>query len=266
MENKTAIVTGGSSGIGLAICEKLLERGMKVHSISRNPRKMKGNKLLHPVQLDLSDLNAVSSFLSSFVKQNGVPDLVINNAGYGAFYEWKEFPDEELVRQFTVLFSAPVLFCKTFAPLMQESGKGAIVNVTSLATLFPLPYMPLYNAGKSGLSSFTQSLMLEYPENPKLIDFRLGDIRTSFNQSVPKQQDWKQTESMKRAWIKIERQLEESPLPKVAAIQLMGVLQKSRAGVFYGGGWFQSFLAPLIARVLPFSLLEIALKMRYGLP
>jgi short-subunit dehydrogenase len=149
---------------------------------------------------------------------------------------------------------------------MQESGKGTIVNITSLATLFPLPYMPLYNAGKSGLSSFTQSLMLEYPENPKLVDFRLGDIRTSFNQSAPKQQDLNQTPSMKRAWIKIERQLDESPLPKVAAIQLMGVLQKSRTGVFYGGGWFQSFLAPLIARVLPFSLIKMALKIRYGLP
>ena len=73
MENKTAIVTGGSSGIGLAICEELLERGMKVHSISRNPRNLKGNKLLHPVQLDLSDLDAVSSFLSSFVSKTEYP-------------------------------------------------------------------------------------------------------------------------------------------------------------------------------------------------
>ena len=140
MENKTAIVTGGSSGIGLAICEELLERGMKVHSISRNPHKIKSNKMLHPVQLDLSDLDAVSSFLSSFVKQNGVPDLLINNAGYGAFYEWKEFPNDEIVRQCSVLFSAPVLFCKTFAPLMEESDKGMIVNITSLATLSLVVY------------------------------------------------------------------------------------------------------------------------------
>ena len=170
-----------------------------------------------------------------------------------------------MFRQCSVLFSAPVMFCKTFAPLMEESDKGMIVNVTSLATLFPLPYMPLYNAGKSGLSSFSQSLMLEYPEYPKLIDFRLGDVRTSFNQSAPKQQVSKQPEFMKLAWVKIERQLEESPMPQVAATQLIDVLEKKKAGVFYGGGWFQSFFAPLIARVLPFSLLKIVLKMRYGL-
>ena len=149
---------------------------------------------------------------------------------------------------------------------MQESGKGAIVNITSLATLFPLPFMPLYNAGKSGLSSFTQSLMLEYPEYPKLIDFRLGDVRTSFNQSAPKQNESKQPEFMKKARRKIESQLEDSPLPASAVVQMMVVLRKKRSGVFYGGGLFQSRVAPLIARTLPFSLLRIILKARYGLP
>jgi NAD(P)-dependent dehydrogenase (short-subunit alcohol dehydrogenase family) len=265
MENKNAIVTGGSSGIGLGICEKLLEQGMEVHSISRNPRRVKDNEFLHPVKLDLSDLDAVARFLGSFVKENGVPDLLVNNAGYGAFYEWKEFTEDEIIRQCSVLFSAPVMFCKAFAPLMEKSGKGTIVNITSLATLFPLPYMPLYNAGKSGLSSFTQSLMLEYPEHPRLIDFRLGDIRTSFNRSAPKQQESKQPKFMKRAWKKIESQLEDAPLPQVAARQVLDVLGQKKSGIFYGGGGFQSRLAPLIHRILPNSILRFALKIRYGL-
>ena len=265
MKKKTAIVTGGSSGIGLAICERLLAEGMEVHAISRNPNKLEGHESLHPIQLDLSDLESVSRFSDSFVKENGVTDLLVNNAGYGAFYEWKEFPDEEIKRQLSVLFSAPVLLCKTFAPLMQQSGKGAIVNITSLATLFPLPFMPLYNAGKSGLSSFTQSLMLEYPEYPKLIDYRLGDVRTSFNQSAPKQNESKQTEFMKKAWRKIESQLDDSPLPSSAVIRMMEVLRKKRSGVFYGGGFFQSRVSPLIYRVMPFSLLQFVLKVRYGL-
>jgi len=265
MENKTAIVTGGSSGIGLAICERLLAEGMQVHAISRNPDRMKKMDLLHSVELDLSDLDAVARYGKSFIDENGIPDLLVNNAGYGAFYEWEEFPEDEIIRQTTVLFSAPILLCKAFAPLMEKSGKGTIVNITSLATLFPLPYMPLYNAGKSGLSSFTQSLMLEYPEYPKLIDFRLGDVRTSFNQSAPKQQESKQPESMNRAWEKIESQLEDSPMPRVAALQIVDALGKNRSGVFYGGGCFQSRFAPLICRFLPSSFLRFVLKARYGL-
>jgi NAD(P)-dependent dehydrogenase (short-subunit alcohol dehydrogenase family) len=265
MENKTAIVTGGSSGIGLAICERLLEEGMQVHAISRNPDRMKKMDLLHPVELDLSDLDAVASYGKSFIDENGIPDLLVNNAGYGAFYEWKEFPEDEIIRQTTVLFSAPVLLCKAFAPLMAQSQQGSIVNVTSLATLFPLPYMPLYNAGKSALSSFTQSLMLEFPEYPRLIDFRSGDVRTSFNCSAPKQAESGQSQSMKRAWKKIEDQLQDSPIPEIVVSQLMNILKKDRSGVFYGGGWFQSRISPLLHRILPRKILRIALKIRYGL-
>ena len=265
MENKTAIVTGGSSGIGLAICERLLAEGMQVHAVSRNARRMKKMDLLHPFELDLSDLDAVSRYGKSFVEENGTPDLLVNNAGYGAFYEWKEFPQDEVIRQTTVLFSAPVLLCKAFAPMMEKSEKGTIVNVTSLATLFPLPYMPLYNAGKSALSSFTQSLMLEYPEYPRLIDFRSGDVRTSFNRSVPKQAESGQSQSMKRAWEKIEDQLQDSPIPDDVAEQLINALKKDKSGVFYGGGFFQARIAPFLHRLLPDKILRIALKIRYGL-
>ena len=265
MENKTAIVTGGSSGIGLAICERLLAEGMQVHAISRNPDRMKKMDLLHPVELDLSDLDAVVSYGKSFIDENGIPDLLVNNAGYGAFYEWEEFPEDEIIRQNTVLFSAPVLLCKAFAPLMEKSRKGTIVNVTSLATLFPLPYMPLYNAGKSALSNFTQSLMLEYPEYPRLIDFRSGDVRTSFNSSAPKQAESGQSQSMKRAWEKIEDQLQDSPMPENVVRQLFDILKKDRSGVFYGGGFFQSRISPLLHRILPHKILRIALKIRYGL-
>ena len=265
MENKTAIVTGGSSGIGLAICERLLAEGMQVHAVSRNARRMKKMDLLHLVELDLSDLDAVARYGKSFIDENGTPDLLVNNAGYGAFYEWEKFPDDEIIRQTAVLFFAPVLLCKSFAPHMKKSGKGTIVNVTSLATLFPLPYMPLYNAGKSALSSFTQSLMLEYPEYPRLIDFRSGDVRTSFNRTAPKQAESEQSQSMKRAWEKIESQLEESPVPESVVRQLFKILKKDRSGFFYGGGFFQSRITPLLHRILPDKILRIALKIRYGL-
>ena len=265
MENKTAIVTGGSSGVGLKICERLLAEGMQVHAVTRNPEQRSDTDFFHPVKLDLSDLGAVSNFGKSFVEENGIPDLLFNNAGYGAFYDWKEFPEEEVIRQSSVLFTAPVLLCKAFAPLMSKEQKGIIVNLTSLATLYPLPYMPLYNGGKSALSSFTQSLMLEYPNFPKLIDFRSGDVRTSFNRSAPKQALASQPLSMKRAWTQIENQLDDSPSAEVVCRQLFRAINRGVSGVRYGGGFFQARIAPLLHRALPDSILRIALKARYGL-
>jgi len=263
MKLKKALVTGGTSGIGLALCEKLLAMDYEVYSVSRNPNKIKSRTNFHLLSLDLSDLDSVSRFGDKFIEQYGIPDLVINNAGYGAFYEWKEFPRTEIEKQISVLFTAPILLCKSFAPLMESEKKGTIINITSLATLYPLPYMTLYNSCKSALSSFTKSMMLEY-KTLKWIDFRLGDIRTSFNKSAPKQAEDSQSDSMKRAWTQIEKQLNESPLPQVAAKQILRSLKKGRAGTIYGGGFFQAHLAPFFYRFLQNKLLYKILIHRYS--
>ena len=263
MKIKKAIVTGGTSGIGLAICEELLGRGTEVYSISRNPEKIKPRENFHLLKLDLSDLNAVSEFGAGFVQEYGIPNLLINNAGFGTFYEWKEFPEDEIQRQINVLLSSPIILCKFFAPEMELQGKGTIVNISSLATLYPLPYMPLYNAGKSALSSFTQSMMLEYSESLKWIDFRLGDIRTSFNESAPKQIEKSQSELMKRAWLQIEKQLNDSPSAKFAARQICHSINLGKSRTIFGGGFFQAKLAPLFYRFLPFLGLIKVLKFRY---
>ena len=263
MKIKKALVTGGTSGIGLAICEELLQLGVEVYSVSRNPKKIEPQTNFHQLSLDLSDLNSVSQFGDEFIDQYGTPDLLINNAGYGAFYEWKEFPREEIEKQISVLLTAPVLLCKSFASEMEKIEQSTIVNITSLATLYPLPYMPLYNACKSGLSSFTQSMMLEY-KTLKWIDFRLGDIRTSFNKSAPKQAEESQSDSMKRAWKQIEKQLDESPLPQVAAKQILRSLKKGSDGTIYGGGFFQARLAPFFESLLTNLMVREILKFRYN--
>ena len=263
MKIKKAVVTGGSSGIGLAICENLLKTGAEVYSFSRNPEKIQPKENLHLLKLDLSNLNAVCDFGTNFIKKYGVPDLLINNAGYGAFYEWKEFPQKEIESQINVLFTAPTLLCKSFAPLMATNEKGVIVNITSLATLYPLPFMPLYNAGKSALSSFSQSMMLEYRDYPRWIDFRLGDICTGFNESAPKQKPELQSEIMKNAWLQIEKQLKESPSANFAAKQIITSIIEERSCTKYGGGFFQAFLAPFLYRFLQPELLLKILKYRY---
>ena len=136
-----------------------------------------------------------------------------------------------------VLFTSPVILCKSFAPLMRES-KGVILNVSSLATLYPLPYMPIYNAGKSALSSFTQSMNLESNNELRWIDFRLGDINTGFNDSALKQDIESQSKSMRNAWRQIDKQLMDSPDAKHAASQIIQSIQEKKAGTLFGGNFF----------------------------
>jgi short-subunit dehydrogenase len=146
---------------------------------------------------------------------------------------------------------------------MAEQNKGTIVNISSLATLYPLPFMPLYNAGKSALSSFSQSMMLEYQNRPKFIDFRLGDISSEFNNAQTKQSENKWSERMKSAWHQIEKQLLESPKPEIAAVQLLKIITQEKSGVFYGGGFFQSKIAPKLRIFLNHRGLLFLLHNRY---
>jgi short-subunit dehydrogenase len=262
MNYKKILITGGSRGIGHAIVQKLQNPVSEIHSVSRSLSVHSvSNHVQH--QCDLSSINQAEVFLENFIKDHGVPDLLINNAGSGAFFEWGEFPTDEVERQINLLFTVPILFSRSFAPLMAEENKGTIVNISSLATLYPLPFMPLYNAGKTALSSFTQSMMLEYQNHPKFIDFRLGDICSEFNNAQNKQSEGNWTEKMKSAWKQIEKQLLESPKPEIAALQVQKIIAKEKSGVFYGGGFFQSKIAPRLRILLNQRGLLFLLHNRY---
>jgi short-subunit dehydrogenase len=263
MTIKTAMITGGSRGIGKELSKILLNRGFKVFSISRSTNHGIDHENYVEIRLDLSDQDAVKCFLSDFFSEHGVPDVLVNNAGYGAFFEWTKFSDKDLNNQMQVLFTSPALFCRKFAPLMAKRKSGTIINLSSLAVLYPLPFMPIYNAAKSALSSLTQTLILEYNNHPKFIDFRMGDIKTSFNQSSLKQQIDGQNKKMKSAWLQIEKQLNHSPSPGVAAEQLISALDKGKAGIIYGGGFFQARIAPLLYNFTPNKILLYLLAKRY---
>ncbi len=261
MDKRIALVTGGSSGIGRFLCLKLADEGYQVFSVSRSkslPDDMAG---ITQISVDFSSPEQTSCFAQKFIDQNGAPDLLVNNAGYGAFYQWEEFPDSEITNQIEVLFSAPVRLCRIFAPAMNKEDRGVILNLSSLATLYPLPHMPLYNAGKSALSSFTESMMLEYPKFPRIIDFRMGDVRTDFNRSGSKPRNIQG--SAKNAWAQIEKQLNASITPKVAVAQIFNRIKKDKSGTFYGGTWFHCLFLPFLYRFLPSSFKSVLIRLWY---
>lgn len=252
MDKRIALVTGGSSGIGKSLCLKLAGEGYQVFSASRSNTLPDEMSAITQIPVDFSISGASSAFAQAFINQYGLPDLLVNNAGYGAFYEWAEFPESEITKQIEVLFSAPVRLCRVFAPAMQKEGRGLILNLSSLATLYPLPFMPLYNAGKSALSSFTESMMLEYPKFPRFIDYRMGDVRTDFNRSASKTTNFQ--DSTKNAWAQIEKQLNASITPKVAVGQIYNRIKKDKSGTFYGGTSFHCLILPFIYLYLSSSL------------
>ena len=262
MDKRIALVTGGSSGIGKSLCLKLAGEGYQVFSASRSNTLPDEMSAITQISVDFSIPSASSAFAQTFIDQYGVPDLLINNAGYGAFYEWAEFPEEEITKQTEVLFSSPVQLCRTFAPAMQKKGRGLILNLSSLATLYPLPHMPLYNAGKSALSSFTESMMLEYPDFPKFIDFRMGNVCSPFNSSASRQATLNQSAQV--IWAQIEKQLNESISLDSAVSQILARVRDDQSGTFYGGTFFQRIILPMVFRLLPNFIIRASIRFWYS--
>ena len=262
---RTALVTGGTSGLGLAFCEMLVAEGVKTFSASRFPSKLPSISGLHGVELDLTDLSSLAAFARRFVGEHGVPDLLINNAGYGAFFEWDRFPEEEIAGQLDVMLKAPALLCRSFAPAMAERGSGGIVNVSSLAVQYPLPFLSMYNAAKAGLSALSSSLMMEYDQGvPFVIDFRPGDFCTPFNE-VAHCEEEQASERAVRIWSRMKKRLARAPHPDKAARKLHLTLLRGKSGVVYAGGFFQAKLGPFIQRFLPTRWLLRSVNFYHGL-
>ncbi len=263
MKLQKILITGGSRGIGKELVNLYLKQGCEVHIVARNLKEEIKTPNLKFHSFDLSQTREVNDFARAFIKNNGVPDLLINNAGAGAFFEWGTFPEEEIQRQINLLFTSPILMCRVFAPEMAKRERGKIVNITSLALFYPLPFMPMYNSCKSALSSFTRSMMVEYQCHPVFIDAVLGDVRTEFNEKTSKTMldDW--TRDMKSAWLKIEKQLNDSPAPNLVAKRLILKIAKCNGGVIYEGGFIHRNIYSFLSRFLPNSLKNKILQKRY---
>jgi short-subunit dehydrogenase len=185
-----ALITGASAGIGLAISHELARRGQQLILVARRKDRLdalaselnaKHGVLAHALGRDLADA-ASRGELASRIEKLGVDvEILINNAGFathGAFH--KADPERE-VEQVRVLCEAPVALTAAFLPGMVRRGRGAILNVASVAAFQPLPYSAGYSAAKAYVKTFSESLHEECKHNGVTVTALCpGPVRTAF--------------------------------------------------------------------------------------
>jgi short-subunit dehydrogenase len=263
---QTVFLTGASSGIGRAIAEKLLSENHRVWGTSRDLARLddlaqKFPAAFTPVALDLDHPDAAQAAYQSAAAQASATaafDIVINNAGYGLFSPYTEVDFALWQRQINAMLTTSAHLAHTALRGMIARNHGCLVNVSSLAVNFPLPYMSAYCIAKAGLSALSESLIIETRgANIAIIDFRPGDYRTAFNNVMrPAATAPTVSPRVARVWHTLDTQFNASPLPERAARDLYQAIARGRSGTVYSGTFVQARLGPLTARLLPTALMR----------
>lgn len=210
MNNKIALVTGGTSGIGKEIVIELLSKGCKVITCySNNEENAKklisevNNDNLMVLKCDVSNESQVVEMMKIIKDKFGSIDYLVNNAGTFIDNLIKDYNIDDFKKVLDINLLGKVICTKTVYPIMNDGG--SIVNISSLLGVLPCTESPAYCAAAAGIINFTKATALEYADKK----IRANSICPSFTPTPLSLRGWKPEE--------IDEKLKETPLGRFAS-------------------------------------------------
>ena len=168
LKNRTILITGGTSGMGLELAKRLLERdrhntvivtGRSDEKLESATRALPG---VHAFKSDVGDPAAIASLRDDVIARFPALDTLINNAGIMRVQKFNQDQEmEDITREIEVCFAGPVRMIQQFMPHLKTRKGALLINVSSGAALIPFPISPVYSAAKAALHSFTESLRVQ---------------------------------------------------------------------------------------------------------
>ncbi|MDH4064759.1 MAG: SDR family oxidoreductase [Acidobacteriota bacterium] len=166
---RLAVVTGGSSGIGLAVATRLVSVGARVVLVADQPLKLDAAATalggldadVHTVACDIGRPDEVTEAMARLLSRHGAPDLLVNNAGFAVYRTFEQSSMEEIERLFEVNFAGHLRCTKALLAPMIARRSGQIVNIASIAGLMTLTPNAVYGAAKFGIVGWSRSLRVE---------------------------------------------------------------------------------------------------------
>jgi short-subunit dehydrogenase len=266
---KVILVTGASSGIGLACANALQAKGHTVYGSSRDLGRIKAVSF-KPIELDVTSDASVKDAIDKIITAEGKIDVLVNNAGNGVTGPAYAMPAEYAKKQFEVNFFGVVRVSSAVLPKMIEAKQGLVVNIGSLAGLFGLPYQGLYSASKYAIEGYSQSLRMELRgTGVKVTIINPGDFKSDFTQNREKVPFTLKNEKLEAQYNSAVASMEKDESigsdPAVIGKKLCEIVEKASPSHRYLVGAIGQTIAVTLKSILPNGLFEMLMNDHYGI-
>lgn len=185
--NKTALITGASSGIGKATALALKDAGFFVYATAPDfsgleDLKTDGFELL---QLDVTNEEQAKEAIKTAESRNGSIQVLVNNAGYGQYGPIEEIPIDAIRKDFETNVFGLIRLCQLALPEMRNAGEGRIINISSVAGEMSQPGAGVYHATKHAVEAIDEALRIEVETfGVKVIGILPGPVNTNFDETA----------------------------------------------------------------------------------
>lgn len=260
---KTAIVTGASRGIGRETALLLSQNGYEVFDLSRSGESKDGIKT---VKTDLCSEEDIIRAFDEIFKERDRLDLLVNNAGFGISGAVEFTSTADAKRLFDVNFFAPFMCSREAVKYLRNSDNPHIVNISSAAAIFPLPFQAFYSASKAAVHSLSMALSGELlPFGIRVNTVMPGDSKTTFTAKREKSFEGEELygERIVRSISSMEKDEQGGFSPKLVAETIVKIAESDKTGgIHIVGGKYKVFAAA--SNLLPERLKNRLIFKMYG--
>lgn len=262
MKKEIIVITGSSSGIGLAIAEYFGKKGFLVYGLNR---KNVENQYFKTIPTDITDNQQVIEAVSEILKKESRIDYLINNAGMGMVGAVEDASQDEILRLFNLNLVGSVQTMSAVLPKMREQKFGKIINISSIGSEMGLPFRGFYSASKSALDKVTEAIRYEVSQwNIEVCSLHLGDINTKIADNRVKS---KVSEPYKNIFEKVYSlmnvHVNNGTKPEKVAEYIDSLLQKKKWKAHYYFGKLGQKIGVPLKWILPQNFYEKLMK-RYN--